>query len=142
MGNGIGPLLPRERDQFMQGAHVAVLGTNAKSGPPHLTPVWYDWDGRNVRLALAEGSTKTYNLDRYGEFSLCVDKRDWPYMSIIAQCRVTGHSTREGYPQNIAQRYLEGGTLTSFLAANKSIVWRIVDGAPYAWAGHINRSGG
>ena len=35
-----------EITRFLAGRHHAVLGINRKHASPHLTPVWYLWNGR------------------------------------------------------------------------------------------------
>jgi PPOX class probable F420-dependent enzyme len=42
-------------------AHIATLGTQ---GEPQSSPVWFGWDGENVRFSLTKGRQKYRNLLR------------------------------------------------------------------------------
>ena len=47
-----------EIDDFLSGRWVVRLATLARDGYPHVTPLWYYWDGQCLYLALDPESTR------------------------------------------------------------------------------------
>jgi PPOX class probable F420-dependent enzyme len=86
-------------------AHLATLMPN---GQPQVTPVWVDYDGRNVLINTAEGRQKDKNLQRDRRVALSIIDPDNPYRYL----EVRGHvaeRTRNGADQHIdamAKKYL------------------------------------
>jgi PPOX class probable F420-dependent enzyme len=50
-------------------AHVATIGPD---GDPQSTPVWFDWDGNHLRIALAPFRQKYRNLRRETRVALSI----------------------------------------------------------------------
>ena len=42
----------------------AVIATICEDGSPHVTPVWIDYDGKNVLVNSAQGRTKVKHIER------------------------------------------------------------------------------
>jgi PPOX class probable F420-dependent enzyme len=90
----------------------ANLATLMPSGQPQVTPVWVDYDGRNVLINTAEGRQKDRNLQRDRRVALSILDPDNPYRYL----EVRGHvaeRTRNGAEQHIdamAKRYLDKDT--------------------------------
>ncbi len=88
------------------------LVTLMPSGQPQVTPVWVDYDGRNVLINTAEGRQKDKNLQRDRRVALSILDPDNPYRYL----EVRGHvaeRTRDGAEQSIdamAKRYLDKDT--------------------------------
>jgi PPOX class probable F420-dependent enzyme len=88
------------------------LATLMPSGQPQVTPVWVDYDGRNVLINTAEGRQKDKNLQRDRRVALSILDPDNPYRYL----EVRGHvaeRTRNGAEQHIdamAKRYLDKDT--------------------------------
>jgi pyridoxine/pyridoxamine 5'-phosphate oxidase len=134
-------LTPEEREAMLAEPLIAVLATEEASGRPHLTPLWYRWDGSLFTIATPTGSRKHRNLERRPRFSLCIDKRTWPYRSLIAECEVADRVARMGYPEDLASRYLQGELLVGVLERYRPIEWQVVTGRATRWYGHVNRGG-
>ena len=86
-------------------AHIATL---MPSGEPQVTPVWVDYDGRNVVFNTAEGRQKDKNLQRDGRVALSIIDPDNPYRYLEVRGRVV-ERTHEGADQHIdamAKKYL------------------------------------
>ena len=50
------------------------LATTRRDGRPHLTPIWFDWDGVRFRLTLGAGRVHLTNLARDPRVSILVDQ--------------------------------------------------------------------
>jgi len=86
-------------------AHLATLMSD---GNPQVTPVWVDYDGRNVIINTAEGRQKDKNMQRDGRVALSIADPDNPYRYLEVRGRVV-ERTREGADQHIdamAKKYL------------------------------------
>lgn len=50
-------------------AHVATVGPR---GEPHSSPVWFEWDGENIKFSLTTGRQKYRNLNRDKRISISI----------------------------------------------------------------------
>lgn len=86
----------------------ANLVTLMPDGQPQVTPVWVDYDGRNVVINTAEGRQKDKNLKRDGRVALSIMDPENPYRYLEIRGKVT-ERTREGADAHIdamAKKYL------------------------------------
>lgn len=60
-------------------AHVATVGPE---GEPHSSPVWFEWDGENIRFSLTKMRQKYLNLQRDKRLALSVLDHANPYRYI------------------------------------------------------------
>ena len=70
-------------DTFSKQTLVAVLGTTNESGLIHLVPIWFNWDHGEAYMFTHRESPKWRNLRLNPYASLCVDRREPPYSSVI-----------------------------------------------------------
>jgi len=80
-------LTPDEITRFLAGRRNAVLGVNCKNGPPHLTPVWFLWNGETLQISTTRQRQKYFNLQRDPRVTLCVDD-PVAFRSVLLQGRV------------------------------------------------------
>lgn len=66
-------------------AHVATIGPN---GEPQSNPVWYDWDGRFVKISQTTSRQKYRNVQRESRVALSVVDPDNPYRYLEIRGRV------------------------------------------------------
>jgi PPOX class probable F420-dependent enzyme len=86
-------------------AHLATL---MPDGSPHVTPVWFELDGRVVRVNSAKGRLKDRNMRRDPRVALAVQDPQNPYHYVQLRGRVV-EITEEGADAHIdrlAKRYL------------------------------------
>lgn len=70
-------------------AHVATIGPD---GAPQSTPVWFDWDGANLLLALAPDRQKMRNLNRDPRLAVSIVDPTNPFRYLEIRGRVTFQS--------------------------------------------------
>lgn len=95
------------RDLFTKKS-FAHLATLMPDGRPQVTPVWVDFDGRNVVINTAVGRQKDRNLQRDGRLALSIVDPDNPYRYLEVRGRVA-QRTLEGADAHIdamAKKYL------------------------------------
>lgn len=86
----------------------ANLATVNADRSPQVTPVWFDWDGKNVRINTAKGRVKDKNLRRTPAVALSIMDPDNPYRYVQIKGRVAS-VTEEGADAHIdglAKKYL------------------------------------
>lgn len=97
----------KDREAFLQEAHVAVLATVDSKGRPHAAPVWYVYDDGVFRISTSRGSQKHKNIKGNPNVTLVIDRRTLPYFAAMAHGRVEiapGFSDEERL--RLAVRYL------------------------------------
>ena len=71
-----------EIDDFLSGRWVARLATIGPDGYPHVSPLWYYWDGRCVYMALTHTRRPCKHLRHNPRCSLAIDMDDRPLMGM------------------------------------------------------------
>jgi PPOX class probable F420-dependent enzyme len=66
-------LTPEERDEFLSRKLVGRLATQRDDGWPHVTPIWYVWEGGRFHLSLGNSRKHLANLRRDPHATMCVD---------------------------------------------------------------------
>jgi PPOX class probable F420-dependent enzyme len=86
----------------------ASLATVGGDGKPQVTPVWFDYDGGNIRFNTARGRVKDRNLGRNPAVALAVMDPDNPYRYLQIKGRIAS-ATEAGADTHIdqlAKKYL------------------------------------
>ena len=94
-------LLSWEKKAF---AHLSLV---LNDGSPHVTPVWFDYDGEYMILNSAVGRVKDKVLRRSGVAALAISDPDNPYRYMQIRGRVDGiteHGAREMI-DHLSQKY-------------------------------------
>jgi len=86
----------------------ANLATINADGTPQVTPVWFDWDGRHVRINSAKGRVKDKNLRRTPSVALSIQDPDNPYRYVQIRGRVTSvtETGADAHIDALAKKYL------------------------------------
>ena len=63
-----------ELDERLRGRALARFGTYRADGMIHLTPIWFDWNGKVFRLTLGAGRIHLKNLARDPRVSILIDE--------------------------------------------------------------------
>ena len=75
----------REMNNFLDERWIARIATLKKDGSPHLTPVWYAWDGQKFVIVTRKDRVKYRNIGADGRVALCIDKPNPPTKGVIAE---------------------------------------------------------
>jgi PPOX class probable F420-dependent enzyme len=63
-----------ERDAFLSEKRIGRLATQRGDGWPHVTPIWYVWEGGRFLLSLGKSRRHLRNIARDPHVTLCVDE--------------------------------------------------------------------
>ena len=93
--------------EFLQGPHVASLATVRPNGRPHVTPVWYEYDGQEFVVSTFRETQKARNISSKGFAALSIHTAGTPYQHVIAEgpARV-GSPLDNVWRERLAVRYL------------------------------------
>jgi PPOX class probable F420-dependent enzyme len=86
-------------------AHLATLNPD---GSPQVTPVWVDYDGKNVVINTARGRVKAKNLAREPRVAVSIADPENPYRYLGIQGRVVEMTEKGGdaHIDKMAKKYL------------------------------------
>lgn len=75
-----------EREDFLAGLHVGVLGIERSDGPPLVVPVWYSYEpGGAVEVLTSASSLKGRLAAAAGRASLCAQQEELPYKYVSVE---------------------------------------------------------
>jgi PPOX class probable F420-dependent enzyme len=66
-------MAPEERETFLQGERTCRVASVGGDGSPHVTPLWFVWDGDSLWLTSIVHSQRWTDLQRDGRVSVIVD---------------------------------------------------------------------
>jgi PPOX class probable F420-dependent enzyme len=69
-------MTPEERDQFLASERTCHVATATGHGAPHVTPLWFAWDGTSLWLTSLVNSQRWTDLQRDPRVSAVVDAGD------------------------------------------------------------------
>ncbi len=77
---------PRELDAFLGQSFptpLGVVGSLRRDGAPHLTPVWFRWDGKSVTIWTTDTRAWVRNLRRDPRVAFSVQTFEAPYPAVL-----------------------------------------------------------
>lgn len=95
-------------DLLQQKKAFASLATLMPDGTPQVTPVWFDYTNRKIRINSAKGRVKVRNMREGAPVALSILDPDDPYRYIQIRGRVD-NVTEEGasaHIDSLAKKYL------------------------------------
>ena len=111
----------------MQKKAFANLATLNSDGSPQVTPVWVDFDGKNVVVNTARGRVKANNLAREPRVALSIADPENPYRYIGVQGRVVEMTEQGGdaHIDKMAKKYLGKDTYPFRAPGEKRVIVKI-----------------
>ncbi len=97
-----------EREEFLAGLHVGILGIERPDGPPLTVPIWYAYEpGGELWFLTSPDSVKGQLLRRAMRFSLCAQSESLPYRYVSVEGTATiSPADKELHSRPMARRYL------------------------------------
>ncbi len=77
----------------------AFLALTLKDGSPHVTPIWFDWDGAHIIINTARGRVKDKVLRRRPKVALALAAPGDLYTYLQIRGRVDTETEEGGYEQ-------------------------------------------
>jgi PPOX class probable F420-dependent enzyme len=106
----------------------ANLATVMPDGTPQVTPVWVDYDGRNIIVNTAEGRQKDRNLRRNPEVALAIMDPDNPYRYLQIRGKVVEvtNNGADSHIDKMAKKYLGKDKYPFAQPGEKRVLFKIV----------------
>ncbi len=76
-------MLAERLNQFLKEAHLLSLATITPKGFPHVTPVWFDYDGKNFLISTTRERQKARNLAKNKNAGFSIAPINLPYAAVI-----------------------------------------------------------
>lgn len=77
----------------------AMLALTLSDGSPHVTPVWFDWDGTYIIINTARNRVKDKILRKHPKVAVLISAPDDPYRYIHLRGRVAEETEERGYEE-------------------------------------------
>jgi nitroimidazol reductase NimA-like FMN-containing flavoprotein (pyridoxamine 5'-phosphate oxidase superfamily) len=125
-----------QRETFLAGVHVAIVGISDEGRGPLTTPVWYWYEpGGDVWFETEPDSVKGKLLHIGKRISLCVqhDTPPYAYVSIEGPIVEIATDDRELHEIPIAVRYLGEQAGRDYIASLGPAVWKRYILRPERW---------
>lgn len=90
-----GPI-PESFHDLLESRAFAFVSTLGKSGEPQVNPIWFLWDGANIRFGLLDGRQKLLNLTRDNRIAIAIANPADPYRYLEVRGRVVEIVPDEG----------------------------------------------
>ncbi|MBI3768157.1 MAG: PPOX class F420-dependent oxidoreductase [Deltaproteobacteria bacterium] len=105
----------------------ANLATVLPDGSPQVTPVWFDTDGRTIRVNSAKGRWKDRNMRRDGRVALAIMDPSNPYRYVQIRGRVEriAEDGADAHIDRLAKKYLGADTYPFRQAGEVRIIYTI-----------------
>ena len=88
---------PTERDEFLAAERTCRVASVGPDGSPHVTPLWFAWDGTALWLNSIVRSQRWSDLQRDNRVSVIVDTGG-PFTELRGAAEVVGEVPRAGEP--------------------------------------------
>jgi PPOX class probable F420-dependent enzyme len=100
--------IPSGFKDLLEKKAFASLATVNADGTPQVTPVWFDWDGRHLRINTAKGRIKDKNLRSRPAVALVIMDPDNPYRYLQIRGRVASvtETGADTHIDSLAKKYL------------------------------------
>ena len=96
-----------QQKTFLEQENVAILATTGPGDRAHAMPVWYIYEDGQIILGAGANSQKRRNIDRNGQATLVIDRREPPYYALMVQGQAEiGPAAPQETRLKIAARYL------------------------------------
>ena len=124
-----------EREEFLAGLHVGVLGVASPDGRGPLTlPVWYTYlPGGTVNLSTGRGTRKALAIAAAGRFSLCAQDEALPYKYVTVEGPAVIEPSDLAERTAIARRYLGQEAGDAWIADNPGADDVVIRMRPERW---------
>ncbi len=77
----------------------AMLALTLSDGSPHVTPIWFDWDGTYIIINTARNRVKDKILRKHPKVAVLISAPDDPYRYIHLRGRVVEETEEGGYEE-------------------------------------------
>ncbi len=120
--------------EFLKGANLASLATIRPDGRPHVTPVWYEYDGYEFILCTFRRAQKLLNVSRKGFAALSIYTQELPYQQVTVEGTARVGSQVDGvWRERVAVRYLGEAAGKAYVRDTADMEFVAIHVRPIKW---------
>jgi len=119
--------IPDKFKDLLDQPTFANLATIMPDGTPHVTPVWFDFDGQNILVNTAKGRVKDRNMRRNRSVALSIMDPRNPYRYLQVRGTVTEITEKgaDAHIDKLAQKYLNMDKYPNRAPGEVRVLYRI-----------------
>ena len=76
---------PDDREKFFNEPNIAILATTGPGRRAHAIRIWYLYEDGHFIMVAGANSQKVRNIERQGEATLTIDRREPPYYAAMVR---------------------------------------------------------
>jgi PPOX class probable F420-dependent enzyme len=121
------PAIPEKYLDLTQKKAFAQFATLMPDGSPHVAPVWFDYDGKDILINSAKGRIKDQNVRRDPRVALDIVDPDNPYRHLSIRGRVVD-ITEKGADEHIdklAKKYIGQDKYSNRAPGEVRVLYRV-----------------
>src|SRR3989304_5857441 len=100
-------MTPDRLKSFLSEPHILDIATVTPEGFPHVTPVWFDWDGHVFRISTTKERKKARNLEKNRKAGFSIATSSLPYKAVVGYGSVEVEPDPEGhFIRKMCHKYL------------------------------------
>ena len=104
-----------ELRRFLSDPRLAKVATLKKDGSPHITPVWFDFDGTHLYLSSSPKTTKVKNIQRDNRVAVTIANEDGSKVAIFEGTAEVSEDKGRAKAIAFTKRYLPADQVDAFL---------------------------
>lgn len=101
------PTIPKSFHALLDLPLISYIATIGPGGEPQVSPVWHDWDGEFVRIAVLDETQKARNVEHETRVAFTVVDPEKPARYIEIRGSISRHlDQQDEYGDRLARKYL------------------------------------
>ncbi len=119
--------IPASHRDLLSKKAFAHLATLSADGRPQVTPVWFDFDGRCIRVNSARGRAKDKHMRRDARVALSIIDPDnsYRYLEIVGDVVEITESGANAHIDSLAQTYMGVDSYPFHQPGVERVIYRI-----------------
>jgi len=124
-----------EMKDFLSHGHLARIATVKVDGSPHITPVWYHWENRELFIVTYRDSLKVKNIKRDNRVAVVIDVLDGKGVILEGEARISTEGVEE-ITRKVSAKYVEPTGLDDYVESvleTPTVIVRIIPNRVISW---------
>lgn len=109
----------QEIDDFLSDGHTARIATVKPDNSPHVTPVWYLWENKQLLMTIPKDSVKARNIGQNNKVAVTIDTDKAPIKAVIiegiAKIEKLGDEIERKIDRRMAAKYVKTEYLDEYM---------------------------
>jgi PPOX class probable F420-dependent enzyme len=121
----------QEIEDFLSDGHTARIATVKPDDSPHVTPVWYLWENKQLLMTIPKDSVKARNIRQNNKVAVTIDTDKAPIKAVIIEGTAKIEKISNEIERKIDRRMAAKYVKTEYL--DEYIEWADAQGIEYIY---------